>query len=147
MTNKPPGNVAIANALGTGVADDKAVYHYVPEMIRFYLGEEPILDNVRTYLLGDREQREHALSRLDELVVKPTGESGGKGVFIGPLTPRDELAALADVIRAHPEKWIAQEVVKLSTVPTVGPDGTIRQAWYKVSPKDTPVKLLEALRT
>ena len=78
------GNVAIANALGTGVADDKAVYHYVPEMIRFYLGEEPILDNVRTYLLGDREQREHALSRLDELVVKPTGESGGKGVFIGP---------------------------------------------------------------
>jgi uncharacterized circularly permuted ATP-grasp superfamily protein len=119
------GTVAIANAIGTGVADDKAIYHYVPEMIRFYLDEEPILHNVQTYLLSNEEQREHVLSRLHELVVKPTGESGGKGVFIGPLTPRDELEGLADVIRAHPEKWIAQEVVKLSTVPTVGPDGTL----------------------
>ena len=119
------GTVAIANAIGTGVADDKAIYHYVPDMIRFYLDEEPLLHNVHTYLLADDTQREHVLSRLHELVVKPTGESGGKGVFIGPLTPRDELAALADVIRAHPEKWIAQEVVKLSTVPTVGPDGTM----------------------
>jgi uncharacterized circularly permuted ATP-grasp superfamily protein len=117
------GTVAIANAIGTGVADDKAIYHYVPDMIRFYLDEEPILGNVHTYLLSDDKQREHVLSRLHELVVKPTGESGGKGVFIGPLTPRDELDGLADVIRAHPEKWIAQEVVKLSTVPTVGPDG------------------------
>ena len=119
------GTVAIANAIGTGVADDKAIYHYVPDMIRFYLDEEPLLHNVHTYLLADDSQREHVLSRLHELVVKPTGESGGKGVFIGPLTPREELAALADVIRAHPEKWIAQEVVKLSTVPTVGPDGTL----------------------
>ena len=82
------GNVAIANAVGTGVADDKAVYHYVPEMIRFYLGEEPILDNLPTWLLADPEQREYVLERLDELVVKPTGESGGKGVFIGPLATR-----------------------------------------------------------
>jgi uncharacterized circularly permuted ATP-grasp superfamily protein len=119
------GTVAIANAIGTGVADDKAIYHYAPQMIRFYLDEEPLLHNVHTYLLSDDAEREHVLSRLHELVVKPTGESGGKGVFIGPLTPRDELAALADVIRAHPEKWIAQEVVKLSTVPTVGPDGTL----------------------
>jgi uncharacterized circularly permuted ATP-grasp superfamily protein len=119
------GTVAIANAIGTGVADDKAIYHYVPEMIRFYLDEEPLLHNVHTYLLSDDRQREHVLSRLHELVVKPTGESGGKGVFIGPLTPRAELDALADVIRAHPEKWIAQELVKLSTVPTVGPDGTL----------------------
>src|SRR5215211_4270543 len=119
------GTVAVANAFGTGVADDKAIYHYVPEMIRFYLGEEPILSNVKTYLLSDPEQREHVLGRLDELVVKPTGESGGKGAFIGPTTPQDELAALADVIRAHPERWIAQEVVRLSTVPTVGPDGTL----------------------
>ena len=114
------GTVAIANAFGTGVADDKAIYHYVPEMIRFYLGEEPILDNVKTYLLSDPEQREYASARLDELVVKPTGESGGKGVFIGPATPADELAALADVLRAQPERWIAQEVVQLSTVPTAG---------------------------
>jgi uncharacterized circularly permuted ATP-grasp superfamily protein len=119
------GTVAVANAFGTGVADDKAVYHYVPEMIRFYLNEEPILANVKTYLLSDPEQREHVLGRLDELVVKPTGESGGKGVFIGPTTPADELAGLADVIRAHPQRWIAQELVKLSTVPTAGVDGRL----------------------
>jgi uncharacterized circularly permuted ATP-grasp superfamily protein len=119
------GTVAIANALGTGVADDKAVYHYVPEMIRFYLGEEPILDNVRTYLMADEQQREHALARRRELVFKPTGESGGKGVFIGPSTPQDVLDGLADVIRAQPERWIAQEVVNLSTVPTAMPDGSL----------------------
>jgi uncharacterized circularly permuted ATP-grasp superfamily protein len=119
------GTVAIANALGTGVADDKAVYHYVPEMIRFYLAEEPILDNVRTYLMADRAQREAALARRAELVFKPTGESGGKGVFIGPATDRDTLDGLADVIRAQPERWIAQEVVQLSTVPTALPDGTL----------------------
>ena len=119
------GTVAVANAFGTGVADDKAIYHYVPEMIRFYLNEEPILDNVKTYLLTDPEQLEHVLGRLDELVVKPTGESGGKGVFIGPATPPDELAGLADVIRAHPERWIAQELVNLSTVPTAGNDGRL----------------------
>jgi uncharacterized circularly permuted ATP-grasp superfamily protein len=119
------GTVAIANALGTGVADDKAVYHYVPEMIRFYLAEEPILDNVPTYLMADRAQREAALARRAELVFKPTGESGGKGVFIGPATDRDTLDGLADVIRAQPERWIAQEVVHLSTVPTALPDGTL----------------------
>jgi uncharacterized circularly permuted ATP-grasp superfamily protein len=119
------GTVAIANALGTGVADDKAVYHYVPEMIRFYLGEEPILDNVATYLMADEKQREAALARRTELVFKPTGESGGKGVFIGPSTPTEALDGLADVIRAHPERWIAQEVVNLSTVPTVMPDGSL----------------------
>ncbi|MCW2994230.1 MAG: circularly permuted type 2 ATP-grasp protein [Conexibacter sp.] len=119
------GTVAIANALGTGVADDKAVYHYVPEMIRFYLGEEPILDNVRTYLMADEQQRETALARRHELVFKPTGESGGKGVFIGPSTSKEALDGLADVIRAQPEKWIAQEVVNLSTVPTAMPDGSL----------------------
>jgi uncharacterized circularly permuted ATP-grasp superfamily protein len=119
------GTVAIANALGTGVADDKAIYHYVPEMIRFYLGEEPILDNVRTYLMADEVQREHALARRHELVFKPTGESGGKGVFIGPTTSKEALDGLADVIRAQPERWIAQEVVNLSTVPTAMPDGSL----------------------
>lgn len=119
------GTVAVANAFGTGVADDKAIYHYVPEMVRFYLSEEPILENVKTYLLSEPEQLEYALGRLDSLVVKPTSESGGKGVFIGPTTPADELEALAGVLRRQPEKWIAQEVVKLSTVPTAGLDGTI----------------------
>jgi uncharacterized circularly permuted ATP-grasp superfamily protein len=119
------GTVAIANALGTGVADDKAVYHYVPEMIRFYLSEEAILDNVATYIMADERQREAALARRAELVFKPTGESGGKGVFIGPTTPTEALDGLADVIRAQPEKWIAQEVVNLSTVPTAMPDGSL----------------------
>lgn len=119
------GSVALANAVGTGVADDKAIYHYVPDMIRFYLGEEPILQNVTTFLLGDPEQCRHALERMDQLVFKPTGESGGKGVFIGPSTPADELEGLRDVILRAPEKWIAQEVVTLSTVPTAKVDGTL----------------------
>jgi uncharacterized circularly permuted ATP-grasp superfamily protein len=119
------GTVAIANAFGTGVADDKAIYHYVPEMIEYYLGEKPILENVKTYLLTDKDVREDVLSRLHELVVKPTGESGGKGVFIGPHTPPDELEGLADVIRRDPDLWIAQEMVDLSTVPTAGADGAL----------------------
>ncbi len=78
-----------------------------------------------TYLLSDPEQREHVLERLDQLVVKPTGESGGKGVFIGPRCSEEELDGLAEVIRRVPERWIAQEVVQLSTVPTAGADGTL----------------------
>ena len=128
------GNVAIANALGTGVADDKAIYHYVPEMIRFYLGEEPILENVKTYLLGDREQREHALSRLGELVVKPTGESGGKGVFIGPHSTEEQIAAQRQLLSVAPERWIAQETVNLSTVPTVRPDGSLAPCHVDLRP-------------
>jgi uncharacterized circularly permuted ATP-grasp superfamily protein len=119
------GTVALANAVGTGVADDKAVYHWVPEMIRFYLGEEPILDNVTTYLMSDPKAMAHCLGRMHELVFKPTGESGGKGVFIGPSTDAVTLAGLADVIRHSPEKWIAQEVVRLSTVPTADSDGVL----------------------
>ncbi len=119
------GSVAIANAFGTGVADDKAIYRFVPEMIRFYLGEEPILENVRTYLLSDPEQLEHVLPRLDQLVVKPTSESGGRGVTIGPHASEQELERLRGVIRTHPDRWIAQDVVRLSTVPTVGEDGTL----------------------
>jgi uncharacterized circularly permuted ATP-grasp superfamily protein len=119
------GNVAISNAIGTGVADDKAVYHYVPEMIRFYLGEEPILQNVPTYLLSDPEQLEHVLGRIEQLVIKPTGESGGKGVFIGPRCSEDELVGLAEIVRRSPERWIAQEVVQLSTVPTADDEGTL----------------------
>jgi uncharacterized circularly permuted ATP-grasp superfamily protein len=119
------GTVAIANALGTGVADDKAVYHYVPDMIRFYLEEEPILDNVPTYLLDDPDRLEAVLARLNELVVKPTGESGGQGVVIGPRAGAERLRALEATIRAAPERWIAQEMVSLSTVPVVGPDGEL----------------------
>ena len=119
------GTVAIVNAVGTGVADDKAIYHYVPEMIRYYLGEEPILDNVRTYMLDDREQREHVLSRLSELVVKPTSESGGKGVFIGPTASEQEIERQRRLVEAQPARWIAQELVQLSTCPTAMEDGRL----------------------
>jgi uncharacterized circularly permuted ATP-grasp superfamily protein len=119
------GNVAIANAVGTGVADDKAVYHYVPEMIRYFLGEEPILDNLPTWLLADRDQRAFALEHLAELVVKPTGESGGKGVFIGPLASEEQLEAQRLMLAEAPERWIAQQTVALSTVPTALEDGSL----------------------
>ncbi len=119
------GTVAIANAVGTGVADDKAVYHYVPDMIRFYLSEEPILENVPTYLLTDEQLRRHVLERLHELVIKPTSESGGKGVFIGPQATAGELERQAKLIERQPERFIAQELVHLSTVPTEAGDGRL----------------------
>jgi hypothetical protein len=103
-------------------------------MIRFYLGEEPILSNVTTYVLSDPEQLEYVLSRLGELVVKPTGESGGQGVFIGPNTPEDELEGLAEVLRRAPERWIAQELVRLSTVPVVTGDGTLEPRHVDLRP-------------
>jgi uncharacterized circularly permuted ATP-grasp superfamily protein len=119
------GTVAIANAIGTGVADDKAIYYYVPDMIRFYLSEEPILENVPTYLLTDDTTRRHVLSRLHELVVKPTSESGGKGVFIGPQASAAEREHQARLIEAQPSLFIAQDLVHLSTAPTAGPDGSL----------------------
>jgi uncharacterized circularly permuted ATP-grasp superfamily protein len=119
------GSVAIANALGTGVADDKAIYCFVPEMIRFYLGEEPILENVPTYLLTDPEVRQDVLARLERLVVKPTDGSGGKGVVVGSHASAEELARVRTQIEADPERWIAQDIVNLSTMPTVGPDGRL----------------------
>jgi uncharacterized circularly permuted ATP-grasp superfamily protein len=128
------GTVAIANAIGTGVADDKAVYYYVPAMIRFYLDETPLLENVQTYLLDDPEHLEVALARIDELVFKPTGESGGHGVVIGPHTDEHRLAALASTVRADPSQWIAQELVQLSTVPTVQPDGTLASRHVDLRP-------------
>lgn len=119
------GTVAVANAFGTGVADDKAIYPYVPDMIRYYLGEEPILQNVPTYRLDREDEREHVLDRLDELVVKPTSESGGKGVVIGPHASRAELDEVRAAVLAEPGRYIAQELVRLSTVPTVEADGTL----------------------
>jgi len=111
------GNVAIANAPGTGVADDKAVYAYVPDMIRYYLGEEPILHNVPTYILTRKEDREYVLAHLDELVVKETSLSGGYGMLIGPAASSKEIAAFADAIRKTPEKYVAQTTMQLSSAP------------------------------
>ncbi|MDE0654289.1 MAG: circularly permuted type 2 ATP-grasp protein [bacterium] len=112
------GTVSVCNALGNGVADDKAVYPYVPDLIRYYLGDEPIIDNVFTYVMWDPDQRAEALGRLDELVVKPVGESGGYGVLIGPHASDEELEAARRAIDADPRNWIVQEVVQLSSLPS-----------------------------
>jgi uncharacterized circularly permuted ATP-grasp superfamily protein len=112
------GNVTLANAVGNGVADDKAVYRYVPEMIRYYLGERPILPNVATYDLEDPDQQAAALDRLDRIVCKPVDGSGGYGLVIGPQADDEQLSKLDGAIRADPRAWVAQEVVRLSTAPT-----------------------------
>jgi len=117
------GNVTIANAIGNGVADDKLVYTYVPDLIRYYLAEEPILPNVRTWRLEDPAQRAEVIDRLDELVLKPVDGSGGKGILIGPQATRAQLDAARAEVLARPRGWIAQPVVQLSTVPTMVPGG------------------------
>jgi uncharacterized circularly permuted ATP-grasp superfamily protein len=119
------GNVAIANAPGTGVVDDKAIYHYVPEMIRYYLDEEPVLDNVPTMLMEDDALRAEALSRPGELVFKPTNEAGGVGVFIGPRASDEQIARQVERVKASPGEWIAQEIVWLSAAPTLTDNGGI----------------------
>ncbi|MET0467198.1 MAG: circularly permuted type 2 ATP-grasp protein [Aeromicrobium sp.] len=117
------GNVTIANAVGNGVADDKLLYTYVPDLIRYYLHEEPILRNVDTWRCGDADQREEVLDRLHELVLKPVDGSGGKGIVIGPAATTEELDELRAKVIAAPRDWIAQPVVSLSTVPTLVEDG------------------------
>jgi uncharacterized circularly permuted ATP-grasp superfamily protein len=112
------GEVTIANAVGNGVADDKLVYSYVPALIRYYLGEEPILPNVHTYRLDDVDVRDAVLGRLEELVLKPVDASGGYGLVIGPQASDEQLAKLREGILTDPRAWIAQEVVQLSTSPT-----------------------------
>ena len=113
------GNVSLANAPGTGVADDKVVYAYVPDMIRYYLEEEPILPNVPTYLCAREEDRKYVLEHLDELVVKAAGMSGGYGILIGPKSTAEERDEFAAKIRNDPRNWIAQPTLSLSRVPTV----------------------------
>ena len=113
------GRVTLANAPGTGVADDKAIYAYVPQIIQYYLGEDPILPNVPTYLCADPKQRDYVLRHLDELVVKPTNESGGYGILMGPQASPAEREACAESIRANPRNYIAQPMLALSTVPTI----------------------------
>ncbi len=112
------GNVVVANALGTGVADDKAVYAYVPRLIRYYLSEEPILDNVETYLCREEKSLSHVLANLDKLVVKAVGESGGYGMLVGPHASQAERDDFAQKIKADPENYIAQPTIQLSTAPT-----------------------------
>src|SRR5271154_2545809 len=112
------GNVALANAVGNGVADDKAIYSYVPEFIRYYLGEEPVLRSVDTYLCSKKEDLAYVLDHLPDLVVKAVGESGGYGMLMGPTADRDRIDQFRERIRANPRNYIAQPVVALSRVPS-----------------------------
>jgi uncharacterized circularly permuted ATP-grasp superfamily protein len=117
------GNVGIANAPGAGVADDKVVYAWVPDMIRYYLGEDPLIPNVPTYRCMYDDEREHVLANLGDLVLKPANESGGYGIVIGDRASADELEAAAESIRADPRNWVAQPILDLSTGPTLVADG------------------------
>jgi uncharacterized circularly permuted ATP-grasp superfamily protein len=111
------GNVSLANVVGTGVADDKAIYAYVPKIIKYYLGEDPILSNVETYLCDDPLERAYVLEHLDELVVKAVGESGGYGMLIGPHSTAEERERFRRLIEAHPRNYIAQPTLQFSRAP------------------------------
>jgi uncharacterized circularly permuted ATP-grasp superfamily protein len=111
------GNVTLANAIGTGVADDKAVYAYVPAIIQYYLGQEPIVPNVPTYLMTDESSRKMVLEKLDQMVVKAVGESGGYGMLIGPQSTAAQREEFRQRILADPRNYIAQPTLALSRAP------------------------------
>jgi uncharacterized circularly permuted ATP-grasp superfamily protein len=117
------GEVAICNAVGTGVADDKSIYPYVPEMIRFYLGEEPLLNNVPTWQCREPDQLEHVLANLGDLVVKEVHGAGGYGMLVGPTSTRAEIEAFRAVLKAQPGNYIAQPTLSLSACPTFVEEG------------------------
>ena len=128
------GNVTLANAFGTGVADDKALYAYVPAIIRYYLNEEPILSNVETYILSDPAQRQHVLANLDKLVVKAVGESGGYGMLIGPQSTAEEREEFQRRIEANPRNYIAQPTLDFSRSPCLFDDGGIEPRHVDLRP-------------
>jgi len=113
------GNVALANAPGAGVADDKVVYTYVPDIIKYYLDEDPIIPNVPSYRCEDKEHREYVLANLEKLVVKPANESGGYGMLVGPHSTAAERTKFAKLIKKSPRNYIAQPTLSLSTAPTI----------------------------
>jgi uncharacterized circularly permuted ATP-grasp superfamily protein len=113
------GNVGLANAPGAGVADDKVVYTYVPQVIRYYLGEDPIIPNVPSYLCLDPKHLQHVLANLETMVVKPANESGGYGMLVGPASTKAERKQFAEVIRKNPRNYMAQPALTLSTAPTL----------------------------
>ncbi len=117
------GNVALANAPGTGVADDKAVYAYVPRIIKYYLDEDPIIDNVPTYLCSEEKDLKYVLENIDKLVVKETNAAGGYGMMIGPKASKEEHEKFRKKVKAEPRKYIAQPTLSLSTVPTLASKG------------------------
>ena len=128
------GNVGIANAPGSGAADDKAVYAYVPKMIRYYLDEDAILPNVPTLLMEEQKNREHVLANMKKFVVKPANEAGGSGVVIGPKSSAKDLEKAARAIRADPRGFVAQPLVALSTCPTICAGGSLRPRHVDLRP-------------
>jgi uncharacterized circularly permuted ATP-grasp superfamily protein len=127
------GNVTLSNAIGTGVADDKAVYAYVPKIIKYYLNEDPILDNVETFLMSDKTQRDHVLGALDKMVVKAVGESGGYGMLIGPHSSAAQQEEFRQLILADPRNYIAQPTLALSTAPCFS-DGQVEARHIDLRP-------------
>ena len=112
------GNITLANAIGTGIADDKSIYPYVPDMIQFYLGEKPILNNVPTYQCRKAEDLAYTLANIEQLVVKETHGAGGYGMLVGPASTKDQIARFKENLIKHPEQYIAQPTLSLSTCPT-----------------------------
>ena len=135
------GTVSLANAIGTGVADDKAVYAYVPRIIKYYLDEEPILANVETHICREPEGLAYTLANLERLVVKPVGESGGYGIVVGPKSTKAELEAAAIKLKANPANFISQPMINLSVSPTLGENGArprhVDLRPYAVTGRDT----------
>jgi uncharacterized circularly permuted ATP-grasp superfamily protein len=127
------GNVSLANALGTGVADDKAVYAYVPKIIRYYLGEDPILNNVETFQMSDPVERRHVLGQLEQFVVKAVGESGGYGMLIGPQSTAEQRDDFRRRVEADPRNYIAQPTILLSRAPCLA-DGSIQPRHVDLRP-------------
>jgi uncharacterized circularly permuted ATP-grasp superfamily protein len=127
------GNVSLANALGTGVADDKAVYAYVPKIIRYYLGEDPILSSVETYQMSDAIERRHVLAQLERFVVKAVGESGGYGMLVGPQSTAEEREEFRRRVESDPRNYIAQPTILLSRAPCLA-DGSIQPCHVDLRP-------------
>ncbi|MCK5745018.1 MAG: circularly permuted type 2 ATP-grasp protein, partial [Oricola sp.] len=123
MRSLKAGKVAIANAVGAGVADDKAVYAYMPRIIKYYLDEDPILDNVETHICREKESLDYVLEHLEDLVVKPVGESGGYGIVVGPMASKAEIAGVRRAIKKNPKNYIAQPMIQLSVSPTLTKNG------------------------
>lgn len=128
------GNLTLANAFGTGVADDKALYAYVPAIIKYYLGEDPILNNVETYLMTDKQQRDYVVANLDKLVVKAVGESGGYGMLVGPQSSAAQREEFKERIEANPRNYIAQPTLDFSRSPCLLEDGTIEPRHVDLRP-------------
>ena len=117
------GNVALANAPGTGVADDKAVYAYIPRVIKYYLDQDPILNNVETFICAEPKALKYVLDNIGELVVKETNAAGGYGMMIGPKATKEEHSKFRKLVKENPRNYIAQPTLSLSTVPTLTPEG------------------------